>query len=64
MAGIVMYMADNGSFTMALRGVQGYGNNNANISIGDILGLWKRLRTTTLFRLEQFLSTTELAWCK
>ena len=41
---IVMYMAENRSLTMTLCGVQGYGNHNANISMGDILGLWKSLR--------------------
>ena len=39
-----IWLADNGSFTMTLCGVQGYGNHNANISMGDILGLWKSLR--------------------
>ena len=41
---IVMYMAENRSLTITLCGVQGYGNHNANISMGDILGLWKSLR--------------------
>ena len=44
MARIVMYMAENGSFTVTLCGAQGCGNHYAYISIGDICGLWKSLR--------------------